>query len=211
MILSNKIKHLSLYKKIKNPHNCFVRIFCAILIFFIGCTVLASDYGIYNRNSYRLENDDNEKILFILDFSNSMSEFLDGEPKYVLMLNTVKKLIAQIPPETAIGVRVYGHRGGFTPKDMCRASKRIASVCTYNNNTAINSLSGLHPNGMTPITYSLKQAIRYDLAGISGKKRIILLTDGGENCDESPCKFVMDLIKTRRDICIDVIAFNIED
>ena len=95
MILSNRIEHLSLYKKIKNPHNYFVRIFCAILIFFIGCTVFASDYGIYNRNSYRLENDDNEKILFILDFSNSMSEFLDGEPKYVLMLNTVKKLIAQ--------------------------------------------------------------------------------------------------------------------
>lgn len=188
-----------------------MRIFFTIFLFFICGAVFASDYGVYDRHSYKLENDDNEKILFILDFSNSMSEFLDGQPKYVLMLNTVKKLIAQIPPQTAIGMRVYGHRGGFTSKDMCRASKSVASVCTYNNNTVINSLSGLHPSGMTPITYSLKQAIRYDFAGITGKKRIILLTDGGENCDESPCTFVMELIKTRRDIFIDVIAFNIED
>lgn len=188
-----------------------MRILFAFIILMLGGVVFASDYGIYGRNDYKLENEDNEKILFILDFSNSMNEFLDGEPKYILMLNTVKKLIAQIPPEVAIGMRVYGHRGGFTPKDMCRASKRIASVCKYNNNNVINSLNGLHPNGMTPITYSLKQAIKYDFVGISGKKRIILLTDGGENCDESPCKFVMELIKTRRDIFIDVIAFNIED
>jgi len=188
-----------------------MRIFYTIFLFLMCGVVFASDYGVYNRNDYRYQNDDNEKILFILDFSNSMSEFLDGEPKYILMLNTVKKLIAQIPSEVAIGMRVYGHRGGFTPKDMCRASKNIASVCSYNNSNVINSLSGLHPSGMTPITYSLKQAIRYDFAGITGKKRIILLTDGGENCDESPCKFVMELIKTRRDIFIDVIAFNIED
>ena len=64
---------------------------------------------------------------------------------------------------------------------------------------------------MTPITYSLKQAINKDFIGYSGKKHIILLTDGGENCDESPCKFVMNLVKFRKDIEIDVIAFNIDN
>ena len=38
-----------------------------------------------------------------------------------------------------------------------------------------------------------------------------MLTDGGENCDESPCTFVMNLIKIRRDVTIDVIAFNVQD
>ena len=68
-----------------------------------------------------------------------------------------------------------------------------------------------HPRGMTPITYSLKQAVKYDFMGFRGKKHIILLTDGGENCDESPCKYVMELIKIRKDVVIDVIAFNIDD
>ena len=45
--------------------------------------------------------------------------------------------------------------------------------------------------------------------GLDGEKHIILITDGGENCDESPCKYAMNLVKYRKDIRIDVIAFNI--
>ena len=64
---------------------------------------------------------------------------------------------------------------------------------------------------MTPITYSLKQAIKNDFKGIEGDKHIILITDGGENCDESPCTYAMELVKYRKDIKIDVIALNIDN
>ena len=64
---------------------------------------------------------------------------------------------------------------------------------------------------MTPITYSLKQAVNKDLQGYDGIKHIILLTDGGENCDESPCDYSIELVKNRKDIKIDVIAFNVND
>ena len=64
---------------------------------------------------------------------------------------------------------------------------------------------------MTPITYSLKQAVKKDLANFDGIKHIILLTDGGENCDESPCDYAIDLVKKRRDIKIDVVAFNVSN
>ncbi len=177
----------------------------------MGCAALAENYGVYNKDNYKLNSETGEKILFILDFSNSMNEYLENEPKSVLMVRTVKNLLRTIPPETHIGLRAYGYRGGFTTMDMCKASKCMNQICSHNAGNIISTLDGLSPNGMTPITYSLKQAIRYDFAGFSGKKHIILLTDGGENCDESPCKFAMELIKTRRDIIIDVIAFNIED
>ena len=45
----------------------------------------------------------------------------------------------------------------------------------------------------------------------NGIKHIILLTDGGENCDESPCNYAIELMKQRRDIKIDVIAFDVHD
>ena len=64
---------------------------------------------------------------------------------------------------------------------------------------------------MTPITYSLKQAVKKDLEGFQGVKHIILLTDGGENCDESPCDYAISLVKQRKDIKIDVIAFSVYD
>ena len=168
-------------------------------------------YGIYIKDNYNLRTEENEKILFILDFSNSMNEYIENEPKCLLMVRTVKNLLRTLPPQTEIGLRVYGHRSGFTAMDACRASKCTNPICSHNTGNIISTLDHLSPNGMTPITYSLKQAIRYDFAGFNGKKHIILLTDGGENCDESPCKFAMELIKTRRDIVIDVIAFNIED
>ena len=81
-----------------------------------------------------------------------------------------------------------------------------------NNADRINAaISKLRPRGMTPITYSLKQAVKKDFAGMEGVKHIILLTDGGENCDESPCDYSIELVKTRKDIKIDVIAFNVPD
>ena len=38
-----------------------------------------------------------------------------------------------------------------------------------------------------------------------------MLTDGGEKCDESTFDYSIELVKTRRDIKIDVIAFNVHD
>ena len=147
----------------------------------------------------------------ILDYSNSMNEYLDGKRKVELMIDTMRSILPKLDPSVSVGLRVYGHRMGFTPIDSCRASSLIEPISSNNMQNINISLSQLSPRGMTPITYSLKQAVRKDFLGFNGKKHIILLTDGGENCDESPCKYVMELIKIRKDIIIDVIAFDIDN
>lgn len=187
-----------------------------IIIFAAIISVLPSDssqYGVYSPQNYNNQFDSNEgeRILFILDLSNSMSEHLEGSTKFNLMLDTMNKILPQINPNTWVGLRVYGHKMGFTPMEACRASTLVSPIMTNNSGNIEHALSRTKPRGMTPITYSLKQAIKYDFMGFNGKKHIILLTDGGENCDESPCTFVMNLIKIRRDVHIDVIAFNIQD
>jgi Ca-activated chloride channel family protein len=140
-----------------------------------------------------------------------MTEPLEGSRKVDMMLDTMKQILPKINPNAWVGLRVYGHRMGFTPVEACRASTLISPIMKNNTSYVEQSLAKTKPRGMTPITYSLKQAVKYDFMGYSGKKHIILLTDGGENCDESPCTFVMNLIKIRRDISIDVIAFNVSD
>ena len=100
---------------------------------------------------------------------------------------------------------------GFTPIEACRASSLIVPITQNNSTNIAGALGSVEPRGMTPITFSLKQAVKNDFIGFTGKKHIILLTDGGENCDESPCKYVMELIKVRKDVTIDVIAFNIDN
>lgn len=179
-----------------------------ILLFFTP--VFASEYGVYAPDNYKIQNVQNEKILFILDFSNSMSEYWDGKRKVDVMIETIQELLPKISRNTSIGLRVYGHRGGLTAFDACKASTLMVPLggSYYDFN---NALVRVNPRGMTPITYSLKQAVKNDFMGFRGNKRIILLTDGGENCDESPCDYVMELVKVRKDVNIDVIALGIED
>ncbi len=185
--------------------------FLLIFLLFLLTPVFASDYSVYTAGKYNVIPEPAERILFIMDFSNSMTEYIDDRRKVDLMLDTMAEILPSIDPNTSIGLRVYGHRGGFSAFDACRASTLMVPVEKNNAYEVINTLSHLNPRGMTPITYSLKQAVKNDFMGFAGKKRIILLTDGGENCDESPCDYVMELIKIRKDIHIDVIAFNVND
>ena len=183
----------------------------AILLFLlIAIPVFAGGYEVHMPDDLP-ELGDEERVLFILDFSNSMSEYLEGRRKVDLMIDTMKSILPNLPRNMSVGLRVYGHRMGFTPFEACRASTLVNPVSVANGINIRNSLLDIKPRGMTPITYSLKQAVNKDFLGYSGKKHIILLTDGGENCDESPCTYVLELIKMRKDVTIDVIAFNIND
>jgi len=190
-------------------HNVFMR-FILITVLFLFSTALASQYSVHRPDDLP-EMQEDERVLFILDFSNSMSEYLEGRRKIDLMIDTMKSILPNLNPRISVGLRVYGHKTGFTPVEACRASSLITPIMPANGINIRNSLLEVKPRGMTPITYSLKQAIKNDFRGFTGKKHIILLTDGGENCDESPCKYVMELIKFRKDVMIDVIAFNVDD
>ena len=151
------------------------------------------------------------QILFIVDFSNSMNETIMGKTKLDMARNTLAEILPKIPPNIKTGLRVYGHKAGFTYLQGCQASNLTVPINSSNYQEILASLYRTNATGWTPITYSLKQAINNDFNGLSGKKHIILLTDGGENCDESPCTYVINLMKTRNDVKIDVIAFDIQD
>ena len=151
------------------------------------------------------------QIIFIVDFSNSMNDTIDGQIKLDIARNALAEILPKIPLNVKTGLRIYGHRAGFTYLQGCQASTLTVPLNTGNYQQILSSLYSTSAVGWTPITYSLKQAVNNDFYGTSGKKHIILITDGGENCDESPCTYVIDLMKTRNDITIDVIALDVHD
>ena len=181
-----------------------------ILLLLIFSIIPVFAYEIFNPNDFEYK-ENGDKLLFVLDYSNSMGEYLEHKTK----ANQVKEMMSQILPQisdtTKIGLRVYGHTCNLIAYNACRSSELIVPLDFSNKTNIISEISHLRPRGMTPITYSLKQAVNKDLSGYSGIKHIILLTDGGENCDESPCDYAIGLVKTRKDIKIDVIAFNVHD
>ncbi|MFA7659068.1 MAG: vWA domain-containing protein [Candidatus Gastranaerophilaceae bacterium] len=183
-----------------------------ILILIIN-PVWPETYNVYKPDEFSQKkfSEPDERVLFILDFSQSMTEKIESKRKVDLMLNTMSQILPYINPKTWVGLRVYGNRLGFTQYDACKASSLLVPITPESASQIQARLAKTSPRGMTPITYSLKKAVESDFLGFNGKKHIILLTDGGENCDESPCVWAMELIKTRKDVKIDVIAFNISD
>lgn len=170
------------------------------------------NYNVYSPESYSVSAlQPKERIIFIVDFSNSMTEKIDGKRKIDIAISTLEKILPQLPKDVYVGFRAYGHRSGMTYFDSCKASSLINPPSLNNSRVIQSSMYRLSPQGSTPITYSLKQSVRKDFGTFIGKKRIILLSDGGENCDESPCDYILELVKQRDDFRIDVIAFDIND
>ena len=188
------------------------------LFFFVNSkTGLCSpnfEYNLYTPSTYTNKTTTEKfgadsKVLFIVDFSNSMNEELNGRKKISIAMDTLTSILPKINPEVETGLRVYGHKTGFTYLQGCMASKLSVPLAKNNAQNILTSIYKTSATGWTPITYSLKQAVNNDFAGVQGKKHIILLTDGGENCDESPCTYAIELMKQRDDISIDVIAFDL--
>ncbi len=194
-------------------NKLFGIIFLLLFIFTVKQSIASgANYNVYDAEKYGEKSfNPNERIMFIVDYSNSMIEKIHGQRKIDVAVSTLEKILPSIPKDTYIGMRVYGHRAGFTYMDSCRASILTNPPAPNNANVIQASLYNIKPRGSTPITYSLKQSVAKDFAGYEGKKRIILLSDGGENCDESPCTYALELIKKRSDIRIDVIALDVYD
>lgn len=182
--------------------------FCFFILVFVIIPVFA--YEVYAPDNYNCKTN-GDKLLFVIDFSNSMGEYLQHETKVNQVKDMMEWILPQINPSTKMGVRVYGHTCNIFAYNACRSSELLVPLEMNNSPRVLSAISKLRPRGMTPITYSLKQAVKKDLEGKDGIKHIVLLTDGGENCDESPCDYSIELVKTRKDIKIDVIAFNVQD
>jgi len=152
-----------------------------------------------------------EEVMLIVDFSDSMNEYLGSKKKIDIAMENLAAILPMISPEVKVGLRVYGHKSGLTYYHACKASEMKVPPKKCSATDISNSLYELSPQGVTPITYSLRKCIESDFGSFKGTKHIVLISDGKENCDESPCKFAIELTQARNDVVIDVIALGIDD
>ena len=91
----------------------------------------------------------------------------------------------------------------------CQATALVTPIASANANALITGMNSVELGGSTPMVLALQQAAYSDLAARSNtKKKIVLITDGGENCGGDPCAFASTLMATRRDISIDVVLVS---
>ena len=97
-----------------------------------------------------------------------------------------------------------------TTRGACSATKQVAPIIGANSNSILYGMNSVDIGGATPLVYALDRAAYQDFAIYDAitPKKIILITDGGENCGGDPCAFAKSLMRKRSDIHIDVVLVS---
>ena len=147
-------------------------------------------------------------VILVLDGSGSMKESSGGgETRMEAAKRSLGKVVDGLPAESSVGLRVYGSTIEDGP-DSCKDSTLLVPVRKVDKSALKAGIEKLKPLGNTPISYSLKQAVK-DLPK-DGPRSIVLVTDGEENCGGNPCKVARDLKRQGTDLVVDVVGLQVD-
>ncbi len=146
-------------------------------------------------------------IYIIFDASGSMWGTLkSGGRKIDVAKKVLSDFIAGDFSGYDIAFRAYGHR----KKDDCTDSEMVVPFGnpTVSIQPMRDFVGSISPLGRTPITYSLREALK-DFGSRSGE--IILITDGIESCDADPCALIRQWRETNVKIKVHVVGFGLDE
>jgi 6-phosphogluconolactonase len=149
------------------------------------------------------------QVALILDASNSMWGQIEGGRKIDLAKKALTALIQDLPANSKVSLRVYGHRQPKERKD-CQDSTLLVPVGPLNKARLIEQVQAITPRGMTPLAYSLKQVLN-DIGNGPGEKLVILVSDGQESCGGDPVAAVKALRAQGVDMTLEVVGLAIAD
>lgn len=162
--------------------------FCLIFLLFI-----AGFHAIGQQNEVK-----QPRILILLDGSSSMLEpWIKDENRFKAASKIISSLIDsvyKVNNQVEFALRVYGHQSPAQDKN-CYDTRLEVNFSKDNLTQMQLRLDYLHPYGVTPIAFSLKQSAENDMVELlRNEYSIILITDGGESCGGDLCDVVRTLL-----------------
>jgi hypothetical protein len=147
-------------------------------------------------------------VELILDASGSMLQRLDGTRRIAIARDVLTEAInAYIAPGTPVALRVFGHQ----EPDACRTDLEIP-LGPLDRARASETLAGIEAKNLakTPIADSLA-LIETDLANATGRKVVVLVTDGEETCGGDPAAAIEALQAKGLEISLNIVGFAIDN
>lgn len=131
-----------------------------------------------------------------------------GNNPYSPVMNKVKSVTKNKKGKYVVATQTasyLGHTSG-----SCSATSQIVPVIPHDAMALLNGMNSVQIGGSTPLTLALEQSVNMDFGKMDNTtaKKIILITDGGENCGGDPCAFARQLAAQRKDIAIDVVLVS---
>ncbi|MGH8521701.1 MAG: vWA domain-containing protein [Gammaproteobacteria bacterium] len=145
-------------------------------------------------------------LLFIFDASGSMKEKIaSGETRLAVAKRAMQEALGQMPADMRLGLLLYGHRRS---KD-CTDVELVAPIGSEPAGTLAGRIAALDGKGETPIAESLRQAVR-SFAALKGQSnRVVLVTDGIEECGGDPCAAAQEVNAAGLNLKVDIIGFTL--
>ena len=154
-------------------------------------------------------------ILLLMDSSRSMDEALDGttseaiDKKISVARHVLEDTIMSIPSDINVGLRVFGQSFANNSYSDCQQSVLTVPIGPHNRKTIIESVRQLRPFGLTPLTYTLMNAV-HDFQGLPGVHRVVLISDGVETCGGDPCTYIKRLTALGIQMKVDIVGFGLK-
>ncbi|GAB2475766.1 VWA domain-containing protein [Luteococcus sediminum] len=153
---------------------------------------------------------DEPRMVLLLDSSGSMKEPAQGGMTKIEAARTaLSSVIADLPVDTATGLRVFGASvENAGDPGACQDSQLVVPVGTDNRAALETAAANYKPYGETPIGHGLQEAAK-DL-GESGKRSIVLVSDGVATCEPDPCDVAEQLAGKGVDLAIHVVGLGVD-
>jgi hypothetical protein len=151
----------------------------------------------------RLAFADNQAVL-VLDHSNSMWVKIEGTPKINVVRNALAPLFKEQTGKLDLGMVAYG-----TKSKSCDAVETLKPVGGIDAADYGKTLERTYPKGSAPIAASLRAAVKL-FKPQSGAQAIILLADGGDDCQADVCAAAEEIKSQSPQTVVHVIGFNAE-
>ena len=152
-----------------------------------------------------------QNIVLVLDASNSMNTVLGGQTLITTAKGAVSELLNTLPAGTNVGIIVYGYRLPKTNPKSCADIQQLFPLTPLSTAVRDQMIAGVQKitaQGLTPLAAALTQAEGM-FNNASGKRVILLLTDGVETCGGDPVAIAAKLKALTPPIELDIVGFAV--
>jgi hypothetical protein len=149
-----------------------------------------------------------KNLEIILDASGSMKTAMGKQTRWGVALDTLQEVLARLPDDFNVGLRMYGHRESSRSPKTCTDSQLVVPIVKINRQNVLSRAKAFKPKGETPLVYSALQAPA-DLKAVGGGT-VILITDGEESCKGDPVKAAAELKASGLDIRLNIVGFALK-
>jgi hypothetical protein len=143
----------------------------------------------------------------VLDVSGSMKAKLGKSTRWQTALDALAQVVATIPDDFKVALRVYGHRHPSKSPETCTDTELVLPLAKLDRERILTTASSLQPRGETPLVLSTLETIG-DLKAAGGGT-VILITDGEESCKGDAKAAAEAIAQSGLNLTLNVVGFTL--